>query len=405
MQCWNGSEMVSKSFTDYIEMLECYDTTLAYLKENGTEEEISNYKKSKPHILKYVESEGKGAPLQKPCLLFWEKKPINENEPVEYVCHGLYSLQINLCDKTVGYDEDEDLNYCMMTNISTLVNQTGKDNTAQMRYQYESAGTFTNHYREKNPIDNLSIRVFNAASFDDGGDYNKDIKIEAFNKLIDAVNDESTGQEWLNKLSKVLDINSLIDHALMMIWCADPDKMAKNQFWWIDDASKIGNGAVWHFGCDSYRFMGDLARSFNNGQGNGLKTERTAIGEIIGNKSTTNLTPDNFFRYTWTANNFLIYKIFSTTDAVVKRYNEVKDIFDLPNTEAIFEDCINKYFYNKVISNEVNKDIIPETREGYDFFTTYVIPPHLSYFNNYIAKKTSDPYYVKLWNEHLSNML
>lgn len=403
LKYWNGTEMVTGEFTNYIDMLANYKLTVQYLNENATEAEVDEYKATKPSILKYIESEGKGATLQKPCLLFWEKEP-ESGKPTEYVCHGLYSLQIPLCDKTIGYDEDDDVNYCLMACKWTAQNNAFTGPSRLYKTINESAATFADYYRENDPIDNNPCPTFNCLKIDEGKDYNKDIKIAAFNKLIEVANDhETTGNEWLTKLKTVLDVDSLIDYAMIVLWAGDVDKFIKNQNLWIDDASKIGNGSVWHFGIDGFRFCAQDLYFWNNAFGNGLKTDRPAIGKKIAVKTTdesgTPIAPDHFFRWTWTGINQLLLRIWNTTDAVVNRYNKVKDLFELDNTLPIMKNNIQRYFMGSMVRTDLNKDIISETVEGPLFWQTYVMGPKTSFYNK---SNSTDEYSKKLYEEYLS---
>lgn len=385
MMYFDGTSIVNGVFTNYIDMGLKYHETVAYLKENGTEEELKEYKNNKPSILNYVESEGKGATLTAPCLLFWENNP-SENKPNKYECHGLYQLQIPINDKTVGFDADDDKYFCMWKSASFPKPVSGTNYTSDLYATTitESARSNNSYLREVNPIDNTSpIWSLNNIFFEEGEDYNKKEKIAAFNKMIDAVNDTThEGQDWVEHIKKYIDINSLIDSMILNIYFGENDHNSKNRYYWTDDVTKIGNGSVWHTAIGAYRYLGSLSNCNNINMGNPFRLSRPSIGTTISkyNASTVIPCPDVTFRHVNSPNGIdqAFLRLWNDTDAVVKRFREIKHLLQWENTSSLFQKIASKYLLGSVskCQDANGNDIIEYDIDGVGYYTKYIINPN-----------------------------
>lgn len=391
MKYFDGNSIVDSSFTDYIEMGLKYHETVAYLKENGTEEELKIYKENKPLILNYVESEGKGTSLTAPCILFWENDP-SLNLPNKYTCHGLYQIKIPLCDKTTGYDEDDDLNFCMFKSASFPTSVNGTTNFTSNLYATtitESARSNNSYLREVNPIDNVSkVWSLNNIFFEKGEEHNRSEKIAAFNKMIDAVNDTThNGQDWLEYIKKFIDVDSLIDSMILNVYFGENDHNSKNRFYWTDDVSKIGNGSVWHTGIDSYRYMGTLATTNVINNGNPFRLDRPNIGDVIykyDNASNKTTCPDTTYRHVNSPNGIdqAFLRLLNDTDAVVKRFNQIKHLLQWEHTSVLFNQKVGNYLLGTIsqCSDCDGNSIIDYETNGVNYYQKYVVTP-----NNYLT--------------------
>lgn len=390
MKYYNGTSMVDGVFTNYIEMGLKYHDTITYLKEHGTKDELKEYKAQKPSILNYVESEGKGATLSAPCLLFWENNP-DENKENKYECHGLYQLQIPINDKTVGFDSDDDKYFCMWKSASFPKPVSGTNFTSDLYATTitESARSNNSYLREKNPIDNTSpVWSLNNIFFEEGEEYNRSKKIAAFNKMIDAVNDTThTGQEWVEYIKKYLDIDSLIDSMILNIFFGENDHNSKNRYYWTDDVTKIGNGSVWHTAIGAYRYMGSIGSNSassnctNINLGNPFRLPRPDIGTSISkySASTVIACPDVIFRHVNSPNGIdqAFLRLWNDTDAVVKRFNQIKHLLQWENTSTLFQQIASKYLLGTVnkCDDATGTPVIEYDASGIGYYTKYIVQP------------------------------